>query len=66
MVLGYSNGVEGYIGLEKDYRLAAQGGYETSPLGAALGYGNRLPLAPDAERPIKAGIAQVLRAVKSA
>ena len=66
MVLGYTNGTECYIGTEKDYLLGDRGGYETSPLGAALRYKSRLSLVPEAEQMIKAGIVRVLNALKSA
>jgi hypothetical protein len=65
MVLGYTNGVECYVGAKKDYLLGDRGGYETSPLGAALQYGSRLSLVPDVEQMIKTGIVRVLRALKS-
>ncbi|MFH1921201.1 MAG: hypothetical protein ABIP48_15135 [Planctomycetota bacterium] len=66
MVFGYTNGVECYVGTEKDYLLGDRGGYETSPKGAALRYGGRLPLAPQAERLIKAAIVRALHALRSA
>jgi neutral ceramidase len=66
VVLAYTNGVECYVGTEKDYLLGDRGGYETSPMGAALRYNGRLPLAPQAERQIKAGIVRLLNRLKSA
>jgi neutral ceramidase len=66
MVFAYTNGVESYVATEKDYLLGDKGGYEASPKKAALDYQCRLPLAPEAERLIKAGIVEALHAVKSA
>ena len=66
MVLGYTNGVECYVGTEKDYLLGDRGGYETSPRGAAASYESRRPLAPRAEREIRKGILAVLGALRSA
>ena len=66
MVFAYTNGVESYVATEKDYLLGDKGGYESSPMRAALDYRCRLPLAPEAERLIKAGVVQALQAVKSA
>lgn len=59
MVCAYTNGLESYVGTEKDYLLDDRGGYETSPWGAAFMMKNRLPLAPEAERRIQAGITRV-------
>jgi hypothetical protein len=64
MVYAYTNGLESYVGTEKDYRLGDRGGYETSPWGAAFMMENRLPLAPEAEGLVQAGIRQVLEALK--
>lgn len=61
IVLGYTNGVECYVGTEKDYRLGEQGGYETSPTGSALLYAGGLPLAPQAEKQIQDGMIHVLK-----
>ena len=58
---GYTNGMEGYVGTRKDYALGNNGGYETSPFGAALMFRNRLPLALEAESMIQQGIKTVLR-----
>jgi neutral ceramidase len=66
LVFGYTNGLESYIGTEKDYRLGVKGGYETSPRGAAIMFERRLPPAPEAERLIHAGIARVLREARQA
>lgn len=49
MVLGYTNGLETYLGTAKDYALGERGGYETSPRGAAFMFKDRLPLAAEAE-----------------
>lgn len=66
MVFAYTDGVESYVATEKDYLLGDKAGYEAAPLKAALAYQHRLPLAPEAERLIKAGIVEALQAVKSA
>ena len=58
---GYTNGMEYYVGTKKDYELGKNGGYETSPFGAALMFKNRLPLALEAESMIQQGIKTVLR-----
>jgi hypothetical protein len=65
MVLGYTGGLECYVGTAKDYRLGERGGYETSPRGAAAMYEALLPLAPEAEGLIRRGIAAALRALKA-
>jgi len=65
MVLAYTNGLESYIGTENDYRLGERGGYETSPWGAAFMMENCLPLAPQCERLIQAGIAEALKQLHS-
>jgi hypothetical protein len=65
MVFGYTNGVHGYVGTQKDYSLGEGSGYETSPWGAALMYEARLPLASVAEKQIQAGIRRTLRALRA-
>jgi hypothetical protein len=65
MVFAYTNGLHCYVGTEKDYLLGERGGYETSPRGAALMFASRLPLAPQAEKQIQAGILRALRALKA-
>lgn len=65
IVLGYTNGVECYVGTEADYRLGEQGGYETSPTGSALLYAGGLPFAPRAEGEIREGILHVLKTLSS-
>lgn len=60
MVLGYTNGLECYVGTRKDYELGNNGGYETSPRGAAFMFESRLPLAPETEEIIHAGIQKLL------
>lgn len=66
MVFAYTNGTESYVATEKDYLLGDKGGYEAAPRKAALAYQHRLPLVPEAERLIKAGIVEVLQALKTA
>jgi hypothetical protein len=61
MVLGYTGGLECYVGTAEDYRLGERGGYETSPTGAALMFESRLPLAPECEQRIREGIIRVLK-----
>jgi len=65
MVFGYTNGLHCYVGTEKDYLLGERGGYETSPWGAALMFESRLPLAPQAEKQIRAGILRTLRRIEA-
>jgi hypothetical protein len=61
MVLGYTNGMECYVGTKRDYELGERGGYETSPRGAAAMYEAAVPLAPEAEQIIRKGIAKLLK-----
>ena len=56
LVFGYSNGVESYVAMRRDYELGDLGGYEAAPRGAALNYNHRLTLRPEAEELIKAGV----------
>ena len=56
MVFAYTNGVECYVGTKTDYDLGTNGGYETSPMGAALLYRPRLPLSQKSEVLIKNGL----------
>jgi neutral ceramidase len=65
LVFAYTNGDECYVGTEKDYLLGDRGGYEAASWGAALRYNGRLPLAPEAERQIRAAIVRTFRALKS-
>ena len=60
MVLAYTNGVECYVGTEKDYNLGDHGGYETSSMGAAFLYQPRLPLSPQSEELIQQGLKHLL------
>ncbi|REJ70335.1 MAG: hypothetical protein DWQ31_01335 [Planctomycetota bacterium] len=64
MVLGYTNGVNGYVATRRDYLLSAAGGYEASRLGSAMNYTTRLAPKPESQALIEAGIrdlyAQVL------
>ena len=60
MVLAYTNGVECYVGTEKDYNLGDRGGYETSSIGAAFLYQPRLPLSPQSEELIQQGLKHLL------
>jgi len=60
IVLAYTNGVECYVGTEADYDLGDDGGYETSPMGAAFLYQPRLPLSPQSEELIKNGLKHLL------
>lgn len=63
--LAYTNGLECYAGTAKDYLLGDRGGYETSPYGAALMFESCLPLAPEAEAKIQAGLQALLRKLQS-
>ena len=56
MVLAYTNGVECYVGTEKDYDLGEHGGYETAPMEAAFLYKNRLPLSSQSEELIRVSL----------
>ena len=60
IVLAYTNGVECYVGTEADYDLGDDGGYETSPMGAAFLYQPRLSLSPQSEELIKKGLKHLL------
>ena len=60
MVFAYTNGCEAYIGTEKSYKLGEASGYETSPMGAPLLYQPRLPIRPECEGLIQAGIKKTL------
>lgn len=57
---GYTNGLEAYLGTQADYDLGENGGYETSPFGAALMFESRLPLAREAESIVHDGISKLL------
>jgi len=63
MVLGYTNGMNGYIATRRDYLLAASGGYEAAPLGSALNYTTRLAPRPESQQIIEAGIRKILEEV---
>ncbi|WP_231756488.1 hypothetical protein [Lignipirellula cremea] len=63
MVLGYTNGLECYVGTKKDYQLGDQGGYETSPRGAAFMFESRLPLAENCEALIQRALCQTMDAL---
>jgi hypothetical protein len=65
LVLAYTNGLECYVATERDYRLGERGGYEASPWGAAFMFESRLPLAPEAEGQIRAGVVRLLRELKA-
>lgn len=60
MVLAYTNGVECYVGTEKDYNLGNHGGYETASMGAAFLYQPRLPLSPQSEELIQSNLKHFL------
>lgn len=66
MVLGYTNGLECYIGTARDYRLGEFGGYETSPRGAALLFESRLPLSPQCETLIHNAVKSMLQKLATA
>jgi len=65
LVFAYTNGLECYVGTARDYELGDRGGYETSPTGAALMFDSCLPLAPEAEAKIQAGLQALLRKLQS-
>lgn len=60
MVFGYTNGLECYVGTKKDYDLAENGGYETSPRGAAFMFESRLPLAAQSEAKIRLALKSMM------
>ncbi len=60
LVLGYTNGVNGYVATKRDYLLGAAGGYEASPLGSAINYTTRLAPNPESQAIIEQGIRTVL------
>ena len=60
MVLAYTNGLECYVGTQKDYELGERGGYETSPRGAAFMFDSRLPLSAASEELLKAGLRRTI------
>jgi len=64
MVLGYTNGLECYVGTRKDYELGDRGGYETSPRGAAFMFESRLPLSAECEERIRGGLKSTMQAVR--
>ena len=64
MTFAYTNGLECYVGTKNDYDLAENGGYETSPRGAAFMFESRLPLASECEEQIRAGLRLVMQAAK--
>jgi hypothetical protein len=60
MVFAYTNGLESYVGTKKDYDLGENGGYETSPRGAAFMFESRLPLAPQSEAIIRRALKNIM------
>ena len=65
LVFAYTNGLECYVGTARDYERGDRGGYETSPTGAALMFDSCLPLAPEAEARIQAGLQALVRKLQS-
>ncbi len=65
MVLGYTNGLECYVGMKADYDLGERGGYETSPRGAAFMFESRLPLAGESEQDLRSTLKAVVQTVRA-
>ena len=65
IVLGYTNGVNGYIATRRDYLMGEAGGYEAAPLGSAINYTTRLAPKPESQAIIEAGIRKVLQEVSN-
>jgi neutral ceramidase len=64
--LGYTNGMQAYLPTESDLRLGARAGYEASTTGAAFMYDTLLPVVPESERMIHAGLERLLADLKEA
>lgn len=63
MVLGYTNGLESYVGTKADYDLGERGGYETSPRGAPFMFESRLSLAGESEQKLQKTLSAVVQSV---
>jgi neutral ceramidase len=65
IVLGFSNGGDGYVGTRAAYELGLAGGYETALTGNSLGRHPPLPLDPSVEEIIHAGIVELLTTLRA-
>jgi neutral ceramidase len=64
IVLGFSNGGDGYVGSRAAYELGLAGGYETALTGNSLGRNPPLPLDASVEEIIHEGIVELLTDLK--